>query len=726
MNGQSMIQNLILKSNWKCLNNTINLNSKFNRNFINPLKFQQKNNLFIQKLNTNSLLLNNSYSNSNNNDLLCIPSYSSLNISKTYLYQYNNISKKYYSTSSNNNNNNDNNNNNNEEIKSKEPSKANAKPENYTTKDNRKKDNNKDNKNKGKGYRPNPVISFVFFIVGASAGSFLAHTLFDILDELRRAYRENKLSSVGGNKVLKDDDDSDIPSPNDPELTPAMVTRFLRKNEFTTFSNQEEKSREIPEENETTNEDNSKSVNQETNTSVIGYENNFVNSNNPIEDQHTQAYYKDKLIFGVYDGHSGTECGKVVASQLHNYIASALDKTKLPKIPENPDNDSTIDNKRKMKIEERINKMTEAIKRAFVNLDKDIINGNVNFTPNEINDENEEDIGKIYTSPLDDEEIVKKQMKTALSGACALVAIVDNETDDLYVACTGDSRAVLGRKIKNNQLNEGEILDKDYKYEAIPLSIDQTLRNADEVKRMEKEHPNENETMFIRNRVLGGLMPTRTFGDSRYKWSSKVQKSIVTPKFINRRPLPFYYTPPYITAEPVVTCHPLTEEDQFLVMATDGIWDELSNEDVVNLIAQHLEEKNKSEPKRKINETKYPPSLLIEKKTAEEMKRDRNNLIISERKIPAILKDSNAATHVIRNALGGSDDKYISDLLTIPSPKCRNYRDDMTVTIIYFDKEKNKPQTEKLDISKHFIQATPKYSSKKNLLNEWVKYANKN
>jgi len=715
-----MIQQLNLKSNWKYLNNTVNLNSKFNKNFINPLKLQQKNNLFIKKLNTTSLLFNNSNNiNNNSNVLLRIPSYSSLDISKLYLYQYNNISKEYYSTSSNNNND--------EEKKNVEPSKTNANPENDSSTDNRKKDNNKDNKNKGKGYRPNPVISFVFFIVGASAGSFLAHTLFDILDELRRAYRENKLSSIGGNKVLKeDDDDSDIPNPNDPELTPAMVTRFLRKNEFTTFSNQEEKNKEISEKNETTNEDNSKSVNQETKTSVIGYENNFVNSNNPIEDQHTQAYYKDKLIFGVYDGHSGTECGKVVASQLHNYIASALDKTKLPKIPENPDNDSTIDNKRKIKIEERVRKMTDAIKKAFINLDKDIINGNVNFTPNEINEENEEDIGKIYTSPLDDEETIKKQMKTALSGACALVAIVDNETDDLYVACTGDSRAVLGRKVKINQYNENENYDKDYVYEAIPLSIDQTLRNEEEVKRMEKEHPHENETMFIRNRVLGGLMPTRTFGDSRYKWSSKVQKSLVTPKFINRRPLPFYYTPPYITAEPEVTCHPLTEEDQFLVMATDGIWDELSNEDVVNLIAQHLEERNKSEQKRKISETKLPPSLLIEKKTAEEMKNDNNNLIISERKVPAILKDSNAATHVIRNALGGSDDKYISDLLAIPSPKCRNYRDDMTVTIIYFDKEKNKPQTEKLDISKHFITATPKYSSKKNLLNEWVKYANKN
>ncbi|ORX60829.1 protein serine/threonine phosphatase 2C [Piromyces finnis] len=712
MNGQSIIQHLNLNSKWNYLNSTVNLNSQINNNLINPLRFQQKKNL-TTNLNTKSLLFNNRIK---NDSLKSIPP-SSLDLSKLFLYKYNNISKKYYSTPSENPNNNENKN-------------VNENPNSETSKNSNSKKENKNNKKKE--HKPNPVISFVFFIVGASAGSFLAHALFDALDEFRRLYREQKLSKVGGNKVLNDDD-SDVPDPDEPELTPAMITRFLRKNEFTTFSNEikeEEKNKNVNEENDNNNESTdkkSKTEPQEIKSSVIGYENNFVNSNNPIEDQHTQAYYKDKLIFGVYDGHSGTECGKVVASQLHNYIASTLEKTKLPKIPENLENDSTTQNKRKIKIEERVRKMSEAIKKAFVNLDNDIVQGNIKFEADEIDESNEEDIGKIYTSPLNDEKIVKKQMMTALSGACALVAVVDNETDDLYVACTGDSRAVLGRKIKNPKCDENEYCDNEFIYEAVPLSVDQTLRNELEVQRMKKEHPNEEETMFIRNRVLGGLMPTRTFGDSRYKWNSKIQKSIVIPKFISRRPLPFYYTPPYITAEPVVTCHPITKEDKFLVMASDGIWDELSNEDVVNLVSQHLEERKKSTHKKLINETKLPPSLLIQKKTNEEMKKDRNNLIISERKVPAILTDSNSATHVIRNALGGSDDKYISDLLSIPSPKCRNYRDDMTVTIIYFDKENNNNlTTEKLDISKHFVNAKPKLSSKKNLLNEWVKFANKN
>lgn len=54
-------------------------------------------------------------------------------------------------------------------------------------------------------------------------------------------------------------------------------------------------------------------------------------------------------------------------------------------------------------------------------------------------------------------------------------------------------------------------------------------------------------------------------------------------------------------------------------------------------------------------------------------------------------KDSNAATHIIRNALGGTeygiDHTKISQLLTLPEDVVRVFRDDITVTIVYFDTE---------------------------------------
>jgi pyruvate dehydrogenase phosphatase len=53
--------------------------------------------------------------------------------------------------------------------------------------------------------------------------------------------------------------------------------------------------------------------------------------------------------------------------------------------------------------------------------------------------------------------------------------------------------------------------------------------------------------------------------------------------------------------------------------------------------------------------------------------------------------DRNAATHLIRNALGGTDygieHSEIARMLSLPQDKVRLFRDDLTVTVIYFDQE---------------------------------------
>jgi pyruvate dehydrogenase phosphatase len=42
---------------------------------------------------------------------------------------------------------------------------------------------------------------------------------------------------------------------------------------------------------------------------------------------------------------------------------------------------------------------------------------------------------------------------------------------------------------------------------------------------MQSEHPpEESEAVIQRGRVLGGLEPTRAFGDARYKWTREIQE----------------------------------------------------------------------------------------------------------------------------------------------------------------------------------------------------------
>lgn len=49
-----------------------------------------------------------------------------------------------------------------------------------------------------------------------------------------------------------------------------------------------------------------------------------------------------------------------------------------------------------------------------------------------------------------------------------------------------------------------------------------------------------------------------------------------------------------------------------------------------------------------------------------------------------VVEDKNAATHLVRNAMGGKDRDMVSALLTLPSPYSRRYRDDLTVEVIFF------------------------------------------
>lgn len=49
-----------------------------------------------------------------------------------------------------------------------------------------------------------------------------------------------------------------------------------------------------------------------------------------------------------------------------------------------------------------------------------------------------------------------------------------------------------------------------------------------------------------------------------------------------------------VIAEPVVTMHEIGEEDEFIILATDGVWEFIDNQDAVQIVSEHLLE-NKPE-----------------------------------------------------------------------------------------------------------------------------------
>lgn len=294
-----------------------------------------------------------------------------------------------------------------------------------------------------------------------------------------------------------------------------------------------------------------------------------------------------------------------------------------------------------------------AIKQGFVRLDHDIVNESVN---------------KVLESKS--RRVAAELLAPALSGSCALLSFYDSQSKDLKVAVAGDSRALLGRRGPSG------------KWTATALSEDQTGGTPSEMKRLREEHPGE--PYVTRNgRILGQLEPSRSFGDATYKWTKDVQDKIKR-QFFGRTPSPLLKTPPYVTAEPVITTTKIDpSKGDFIVMATDGLWEMLSNEEVVGLVGQWIEQQQAGNGNKAWLQSWFgfssQKSLPVEGPNDASSEGQRRPIRQQQYDITGkadrfVVEDKNAATHLVRNAMGGKDRDMMCALLTLPSPYSRRYR----------------------------------------------------
>ena len=300
-----------------------------------------------------------------------------------------------------------------------------------------------------------------------------------------------------------------------------------------------------------------------------------------------------------------------------------------------------------------------AIKKGFVRLDHEITY---------------ESVDKV--TKANSKRVAAELLAPALSGSCALLSFYDSKSKLLRVACTGDSRAVLGRRGASG------------KWIATPLSEDQTGGTPSEMARLRKEHPGE-EYVVKNGRILGGLEPSRAFGDAIYKWSKETSMRMKT-NFFGKSSSTLLKTPPYVTAEPIVTTTKVEpEKGDFVVMATDGLWECLTNEEVVGLVGQWLEKQarnlisNNDGHSNSWLKSWFAPgtsALPVEKNgIAGEQGGQKRTIRMDQWGVSGnderfVVEDKNAATHLIRNALGGRDKDMVCALLTLPSPYARRYR----------------------------------------------------
>jgi len=392
---------------------------------------------------------------------------------------------------------------------------------------------------------------------------------------------------------------------------------------------------------------------------VVRYDVTQLASNNPIEDDHAERIVpyngtvagdadskSDWMFWGVFDGHSGWTTSAKLRQALISFVTRELN--------------TTYSSSNSLPTPEAID---AAIKNGFNKLDYEIVHESVNKL--------RKDGSKVKSAEL---------LSPALSGSCALLSFYDSQSKTLRVACTGDSRAVLGRRS-----NSG-------KWVATALSEDFTGGTPSEDARLRREHPGE-PYVTHNGRILGGLEPSRAFGDAVYKWSLETQRELKS-KFFGRTPSPQLKTPPYVTAEPVVTTTKIMpEKGDFVVMATDGLWECLTNEEVVGLVGQWIEQNSGTASKGLFssffgNSTGLP---VENHSAAKKSNQDGQRAPVRQQQYQItagderfVVEDKNAASHLVRNALGGKDRDMFTALLTLPAPFSRRYRDDLTVEVIFF------------------------------------------
>ncbi|KAG1327334.1 putative protein phosphatase 2C 66 [Cocos nucifera] len=140
------------------------------------------------------------------------------------------------------------------------------------------------------------------------------------------------------------------------------------------------------------------------------------------------------------------------------------------------------------------------------------------------------------------------------SGTTAVTVVKQGQ--DLIIGNVGDSRAILGTRDKDNNLV------------AVQLTVDLKPNLPREAARIQQcrgrvfalQDEPEVARVWLPNNDSPGLAMARAFGDFCLKDYGLI-------------------------SVPDISYHHLTEKDEFIVLATDGVWDVLSNKEVVDIVA---------------------------------------------------------------------------------------------------------------------------------------------
>ncbi|KAI4381314.1 hypothetical protein MLD38_007395 [Melastoma candidum] len=237
------------------------------------------------------------------------------------------------------------------------------------------------------------------------------------------------------------------------------------------------------------------------------------------------------LFCGVYDGFNGRDAADYLAGTLYERIALSLQnlERRAKELPEHFEVDADM--------------FTRGVMGCLVDA---LAQAECNF------------LRMVREEMEDRPELVSV-------GSCVLVALL--HVSHIYVLNLGDSRAILATE---DTVGSGEV-------RTIQLTEIHTLDNESECKKVVEDHPDD--PFAVRNgRVKGKLKVTRAFGVGYLKESEMNDMLMGILRIQN------LCSPPYVYSTPFSTIHRVSENDLFIVLGSDGLFDFFTNEEVVQLV----------------------------------------------------------------------------------------------------------------------------------------------
>ncbi|TVU48002.1 hypothetical protein EJB05_07621, partial [Eragrostis curvula] len=258
-------------------------------------------------------------------------------------------------------------------------------------------------------------------------------------------------------------------------------------------------------------------------------------ANEELEDQAQVLAAPSATLVGVYDGHGGTEAARFVNARLFSLIQEfATENGGLS---------------------------ADVLTKAFGATE-------------------EEFLGVVQDS-------WQSRPRIMSVGSCCLVGAIEGGT--LYVANLGDSRAVLGRRATNKGRRNRVVAER--------LSRDHNVADEDVRREVAEMHPDDSRIVLNSHgvwRIKGIIQVSRSIGDAYLKKPDLCSSSNTrggngngnnNNAMLQHYVCPFPLRRPVMSAVPSIKTRKLRPGDRFVIFASDGLWEQLTDEAAVGIVA---------------------------------------------------------------------------------------------------------------------------------------------